>query len=1013
MALGPIRYPFGPLFLVSLPPPCLFVPTPCLSSPKQVDLFHMDVDGPEQPLARTSPIAPIFRGPSPQPSRSWENLKRASLSSQVSSRRSSTTPRRRRLDAQRKSDASSYGDRRGSFPVVNFRPVEHPPGGLQQQPVTLPNYDPRIYEQLSTFTFGEPLAPPTPRSATNGTFSGSHEPPVIRRRSKSRSSEGDTDASVEEFDEEERIRAERSKLRAMDDGSRRPSLPINIPPGTERRRSTVAKLAYGIDGIHMDDVPEERMQETSSLPARLEPKPLPALPLSHLSPQSPFLRLPQPDLRSRLENFALNNRNDFPPPISAPSSNRGSPKPGSGGSDAPSPPNSNAGDGRESSPAAGGIDTSGFQAILDHEWGTAFHIPGNISPRSSIEDPFMKMIEQLDPVYNRNRYAWTFKKIPTMKKPIRALPPPTEGGTFDQKGKGPEKEQPEVVMWNCQNVGQYGMWPGRATNGEHKRPSVLYAVSGEGGKRRGPTYLIHKHSRCHAFSIFQGYQVTGQKILASHAMLLSNKAIQYSFANAPEHKANKTPQKPHEPYENDPEVQKLQTHQLVDDEADIQRPNHHEHTHEVHMGSPKQTPKPHSSATPERTMSRKASSDLLRHQRAGPSSFAPTEIPKSELEGYPAPPEPSTTSISTLTPAPKVTSHAVAFDAIDPHTPGQVLNRASTTRFEWIRRAFGTGKVVGTAPRYPSQGGVPTTHDSPYSPPWLLMAPQAARQENERIIQNINDSFRAVGLIPTPKVKPPHPVPQKPKKPKNRSPIIESIPRDAMMMLMPLWIAEGGHTSGVAQYHVPMTERTYLLVYYVPFDSSARSIESSRSSTSGKKRTRHERDRPDRKRHTSPDQPASSLAEEEIMMLAELQPKKPKKCSFRVVARMLSYTDVRECGIKLPRFGLAVHGPLSDALLGNPSYHAVGENFSAVIAVCHGAEAGVELVTEGLDKLGLRRSKTALADEQQIALAAMQMDVNAMEEEHEARQQPLTPIGKSVVEMVFAGCVSILEVGFR
>ncbi|KAG8834483.1 hypothetical protein FRC17_008539 [Serendipita sp. 399] len=979
----------------------------------------MDVDGPEQAIARASPIAPIFRGPSPQPSRSWENLKRASLSSQ-----SSNTPRRRRLDAQRKSDASSYGDRRGSYPVVNFRPVEHPPSGLQPQQVTLPNYDPRIYEQLSTFTFGEPLEPQTPRSAANGTLNGSHDPPVIRRpRSRSRSSERDTDASVDETDEEERIREERSKLRAMDDGSRRPSLPTNLPPGVERRRSTVARLAYGIDGIHMDDVPEERMQETLSLPARLEPKPLPALPLSRLNPQSPHLHLPQPHLRSHLDPSTFNGRNDAPPQASAPNSNKGSPRLGSGGSDVPSSPPSNAGDLRESSPAAAGIESAGFQAILDHEWGTAFHIPGNISPRSSIEDPFMRMIEQLDPVYNRNRYAWTFKRIPTIKKPTRSAPAPppgpsTEGDALTQKGKGLEKEQPEVVMWNCQNVGQYGMWPGRTTNGENKRPSVLYAVSGEGGKRRGPTYLIHKHSRCHAFSIFQGYQVTGQKILASHAMLLSSKAIQYSFANAPEHKANKTPQKPHEPYENDPEVQKLQTHQLVDDESDTLAQSQQERTHENSTGSPKQAARLHSSVTPERVISKKASNDLLRQQRAGPSSFAPTEIPKSELEGLPAAPEPSVTTVSTLTPAPKVTPHSVAFDVIDPHAPGQVLNRASSTRLEgWIRRAFGNGRGGGGGPpRYSSMSGAPPGPDAAtYSPPWLLMAPQAARQENERIIQNINDSFRAVGLIPTPKVKPPHPPPPKPKKPKSRSPIIESIPRDAMMMLMPLWIAEGGNTSGVAQHHVPLTERTYLLVYYVPFDSSAKSIDSSRSSSSGKKRTRRERDRPDRKRHMSPDEPSSPVAEEkeELMPMLEPPPKKPKKCSFRVVARMLSYTDVRECGIKLPRFGLAVHGPLSDALLGNPSYHATGENFSSVIAVCHGADAGVELVTEGLDKLGLRRSKSAQADEQQIALAAMDMDATAMEEEHEARQQPLTPIGKSVVEMVFAGCVSILEVGFR
>jgi hypothetical protein len=239
-----------------------------------------------------------------------------------------------------------------------------------------------------------------------------------------------------------------------------------------------------------------------------------------------------------------------------------------------------------------------------------------------------------------------------------------------------------------------------------------------------------------------------------------------------------------------------------------------------------------------------------------------------------------------------------------------------------------------------------------------------------------------------------------------------------MMMLMPLWIAEGGHAGGIAKHHVPMTERTYLLVYYVPFDSSGRSGD---SVSSGKKRTRRDRDRSDRvdrKKTTahSSGHPKPEPTDEEkhnAQPIPELPPKKPRKVTFRVVAQMLSYADVRECGIKLPRFGLAVHGSLSDALLGNPTYHARGENYPAVIAVCHGTESGLELVTEGLDKLGLRRSKSAIADEQQVALAAMEMDADAMEEELQARQQPLTPIGKSVVEMIFAGCVSILDVGFR
>lgn len=501
-------------------------------------------------------------------------------------------------------------------------------------------------------------------------------------------------------------------------------------------------------------------------------------------------------------------------------------------------------------------------------------------------------------------------------------------------------------------------------------------------------------------------------------MLLSNKAIQYSFANSPEHRSSNKNQKNHEPYEDDPDVMKLQTHQLVDEELEPTRPFRNHGVAEGPTSSPGSATKRRSSATPDRTLSHKSSNDLLR-QQPQVQSVPPMEEETAGTDTQVDQEGSANSAVSTLTPAPRVTSHAVAFESMDHTMASHALNRASTTRFEWFRRAFGTGKPVGTAPRYNGNNILPTATsiDSAYSPPWLLMAPQSVKQEEERIIQNLNDSFRAVGLIPHPKVRPVSGHGPKPRKSKPRSAIIDSIPRDAMMMLMPLWIAEGGSATGVSKHHVPMTERMYLLVYYVPFDSTSKPGESSRSAVTSKKRTRRDRDRSDRKKSPSTsDRMILSTTVEEVPPvppLPDATPKKPKKCSFRVVARMLNYADVRESGIKLPRFGLAVHGPLSDALVGNPTYHAVGENYSAVIAVCHGAEQGMELVTEGLDKLGLRRIKRGVADEQQIALGAMEMDAGAMEEEMEARQQPLTPIGKSVVEMIFAGCVSILEVGFR
>jgi hypothetical protein len=349
--------------------------------------------------------------------------------------------------------------------------VDHPPGSLPQ-PSTLPSYDPRIYDQLSTYTFGDPLSVPSKRAsgpvATNGAG------PV-----NSQSGNG-TEESTEEVDEEEQMQAERTKLRAMADGSRRPSIPLNMPPGNERRRSTVFRLANGIESMQMDDVPEERPNETHSLPARLKPLPtLPPATFDDLPAPLPFQQLPPQGLRSRLEASAAADSFDvnyFPEPED---SFADSPRMDSEASGASPPPNhaGDASDARESSPAGGYEDSAGYQAILDHEWGTAFHIPGNLSPRSSIiEDPFMRMVDQQDPIFNRNRYIWTFKKLPSAKK-LAEMSGASSGKSEPMSNdssedttmasgdsvKAPQKDQAEIVMWNCQNVGQYGVWSGRSS----------------------------------------------------------------------------------------------------------------------------------------------------------------------------------------------------------------------------------------------------------------------------------------------------------------------------------------------------------------------------------------------------------------------------------------------------------------------------------------------------------------------------------------------------------------------
>jgi len=160
-------------------------------------------------------------------------------------------------------------------------------------------------------------------------------------------------------------------------------------------------------------------------------------------------------------------------------------------------------------------------------------------------------------------------------------------------------------------------------------------------------------------------------------------------------------------------------------------------------------------------------------------------------------------------------------------------------------------------PNVPNRGGTiqhgppSASIDIAYSPPWLLMQPQSLGRRRSHH-QESDDSFRAVGLIPPAKGKP-SPAEQirkrnaqvahekeKEKANKPTSSIIESIPENALMMLLPLWVEEGLSDAALQASYADQ-ERTYLLVYYVSFDSGAG--EKVRSTGAGRKRPRHGRSR--------------------------------------------------------------------------------------------------------------------------------------------------------------------------
>ena len=352
-----------------------------------------------------------------------------------------------------------------------------------------------------------------------------------------------------------------------------------------------------------------------------------------------------------------------------------------------------------------------------------------------------------------------------------------------------------------------------------------------------------------------------------------------------------------------------------------------------------------------------------------------------------------------------------------PATPSPPHGQRSAFGFgERIKRAFGSSKQH-QHPKEQKEPVSPTTddgedepktanHDGKFAPPWLTVVRRSEKEHHERMIRTLNNSFESVGLIP----------PQDKKKAnKSRSqksskgeecPMFEDVPEDSMCMLLPLWPGEteptsqppsqplSRHSSRNARHTatqslgctttttttaVPLQERKFLLVYYVPFNLDSPTSDGSNGGSNNKKRRRPQTagERPPQHHHHIKTPGGAG--------------------SFRVVARLLGYDDVRSSGVRLPEKGLAVTGPLAEAAMAVPSNPPPGahpQHYSAVIAQCDGSEKtdGVELVQEGLETLGLMDPT-----------APRTFDVNG-----DPTSVRLSAVGRAIVEMVWCGCVSLM-----
>ena len=269
-----------------------------------------------------------------------------------------------------------------------------------------------------------------------------------------------------------------------------------------------------------------------------------------------------------------------------------------------------------------------------------------------------------------------------------------------------------------------------------------------------------------------------------------------------------------------------------------------------------------------------------------------------------------------------------------------------------------------------------TSLEGRYDPPWMTMAPRSKVEERERVIQNLNDSFKDVGLLPSFRAQRGHQEKHKRGKTSSSTNIFANVPVDCLYMLLPLWPGETDTTAAEQRedpsgYIVPVEERQYLLVYYVPFDERSKKKRD-------KKRTREEVHK------------GSSSASGAHGTNISLQ-------AFRICARLVSYSDMRETGVRLPDYGMSITGSMTEATRHLPSSSIRDSALDdIVIGVCHTREGGMEFLPEGLAKLGL-----CMPRDRPIRLPVRE------DEEAEESEEYLTPIGRAAVEMAWLGSMAV------
>ncbi|KAF8575096.1 hypothetical protein K439DRAFT_1398589 [Ramaria rubella] len=166
---------------------------------------------------------------------------------------------------------------------------------------------------------------------------------------------------------------------------------------------------------------------------------------------------------------------------------------------------------------------------------------------SRLEDTFVRHIMDSDPIHKQRQSEWTFRQEARLRH-----------STSSTKGKDRERiatHAEDYECWRCEWVGRFNVTKDRQDNRSTVSPSVdpskkRYArlrivhsldPDNKGNNLGGPSVLVHRHSRAQAFSIFRVHDIYSQKALDSaDAVMLGVKSVLLEYTRTESTRALRT-----------------------------------------------------------------------------------------------------------------------------------------------------------------------------------------------------------------------------------------------------------------------------------------------------------------------------------------------------------------------------------------------------------------------------------------------------------------------------------------